>query len=353
MASRAEEVTLRRLREVGGLEVSTGTTTDLSISVGGGRRVGVDLKVGRRFSSLAELEALQAASRRPVIVAVPALPPKRRAEARKTGLSWIEYDTGLVHLRLPGLAVDLPEERSFAPRRDRDLPSLAGKAGVIVEAVLELAQKSEHVEQADVAALARSTRAWTSRVFAALTEAQAMEVTGAGPKKRWRPRPGRLLELWEQDGGPEPRATGLYVSARSTEQILGRLASVRTTGGLYAVGGASAADLYEPTLTSQPTPTIWVRAATPPIQLADELGGGEVVDSGANVIAWQATGDPALHLSRQLATWRATTSEGLGSLFLVSPARAVVEAARGAGRAREVGENLRHSLLARFDEQDA
>jgi hypothetical protein len=330
------------------VHVTTGTTTDLSISVGGGRPVGVDLKVGLRFSTLEELEAIQTASRRPVIVAVPFLPPKRRSEARKRGLSWIEYDNGLVHLRLPGLAIDLPEEKSIAPQKGEGLPSLAGKAGIIVEAALELAQASEYVEQAEVAALAGSTQAWTSRVFAALTKAEAMEVIGTGPNKRWRPRPPRLLELWERDRGPEPTVTGLYVSVRSTEQVIRRLAKASSSREHYAVGGVTAADLYEPTLTSQPTPTIWVAAATPPIRLADDLGGGEVVESGPNVIVWQAPGDPALRLSKQLSEWRQAAGEGMEALFLVSPARAVVESAQGAGRAREVSDNLRYAVLARF-----
>jgi len=348
MARRAEELILRRLRAAGGVDVTIGTTTDFSISVGGGPPVGVDLKTGHRFSTLAELETIQAGSPRPVIVAVPSLPPKRRAEAEKRGMSWIEYDSGLVHLRLPGLAIDLPEERPIAAQKDESLPSLAGKAGIIVEAVFELAQASEYVDQAEVAVLAGSTQAWTSRIFAALTKAEAMEVTGTGPKKRWRPRPPRLLQLWERDGGPVPTVTGLYVSVRSTEQLFRRLAMVTNSRERYAVGGVTAANLYEPTLTSQPTPTVWIPAASPPSRLADALGGGEVVDSGPNVICWQAPGDPATRLAKHLGTWRSAGGEGIEPLLLVSPARAVVESAKSTGRAREVSDNLRHGLFARF-----
>ena len=352
MMRRVEEAVVRRLRGAGGVDVRTGATTDLLISVADGQPVGADLKIRHRFSesTFDEFEAAADTSRRQVILVVPSLAPKRRTEARRRHLSWIEYETGVVHVRLAGLAIDLPEETPEATAvASARLPSLAGKAGIVVEAVLELALSSEYVEQAEVAELAGSTRAWTSKVFSALINADAMEVTGRGPRKRWRPHPRPLLELWVRDGGPSARATGLYVSARSPEQLLERLAATSAVRGRYAVGGAAAADLYEPTLTSRPKTTVWIPAAVPAEHLADELGGGEVVDSGANVVAWQAHGDPALRLSRQLASWRGTTEGGLGRLFLVSPARAVVESIHAAGRAEDVGENLRHVLLERFE----
>ena len=58
-----------------------------------------------------------------------------------------------MHLRVPHLAIDLPEAPSAVGDRSTPLPKLAGKAGGVVEALLELGRQSELVTQADIAEL--------------------------------------------------------------------------------------------------------------------------------------------------------------------------------------------------------
>lgn len=87
----------------------------------------------------------------------------------------------------------------------------------------------------------------------------------------------------------------------------------------------AAADLHEPTLSSMPLVSVWIPACVPPAKIAMHLN-AELLESGANVFLWQASGDPALRLAGPLRRWRGDAPEGLGHLSVVTPARAVVEA---------------------------
>jgi hypothetical protein len=344
-----EDAVLRRLRSAGGVNVWAGSKTDLRVSVMGAEPVTLVLQVKHRLSDevLQQVAALQENLEHPVVLVVREISPKRRDELRFRNISWIEYGTGVAHLRAPGLAIDLPEEPSrTAVAEARVVPNLAGKAGVVVEALLELAQEREYVTQPEVAKLSGSTQAWTSKVFGRLVEAGALDVFGAGPQKEWRPRAEALLDLWVKDGGPAPMSTALYVWARSAEHLVGRLMQLDLAQVRYAIGGVTAGNLHEPTLSSPPVPNVWIPAATPPEQVARSLG-GEIVVTGANLIVWQAPGDPALRLAKKLAYWRVPAQHEIANLSVVTPARAVVECMHAPGRGPEVGERLRQEILDR------
>ena len=348
MGEATESKVLRRLRSAGGIEVHRGTQGELLVSVLSGEPISLLLEVEHRYSDEA-LERFEALTRKPsraaIALVVPRLSPHRREQFRARELSWIEYETGFVRVRAPGLAIDLPEEPSRDAGVSRPaLPSLAGKAGVVVEALIGLARFHETVSQPEVAELSGSTQAWTSIVFRGLVESEAMEVIGAGPRKKWRPDVERLLDLWIAQGGPAPQETGIYVWTRSTQDLLQRLGALDRAQIEYALGGVAAANFHEPTLTSTPTPTVWIPVASPPEDAARQLS-GEVVDSGANLTLWQATGDPALRLARRLETWREAAGDPVRGLSVVSPARAAVEAITAPGRGPEVGQRLRESII--------
>jgi hypothetical protein len=348
MGRSVHDAVLRRLRSVGGLRAQTGKKgEDLRVSVMGAESITFVLEVKHRFSddAVQQLKRMQQRLRSPVLLVIRELSPKRREDLRSNDLSWIEYGTGLVHLRAPGLAIDLPEQSSYdAVAESSGVPSLAGKAGVVVEALLELAREREFVTQPEVAKLSGSTQAWASKVFSALVDADALEVRGAGPRKEWRPRIPTLLDLWVRDRGPAPASTGLYVWGRTPEHMLGRLTQLDSKDVRYAVGGVTAGDLHEPTLSAPPLPSVWVPAATPPEYVASALG-GEVVDAGANLVVWQTAGDPALRLAGRIAQWRTKVKREFAHLVVVTPARAVVECMQATGRGPEVGEKLREKIL--------
>ena len=313
----------------------------------GGPEISLVLEVKHRFSDSAmeQVERLAERERSAVVLVVPKLSPKRRQELLARGFSWIEYSTGFTHVRAPGLAIDLPEERTPSDEGGRDvIPSLAGKAGTVVEALIELAQRHEQVSQPDVAEMSGSTQAWTSVIFSALVTAGALEVRGAGPRKVWCPDVERLLDLWVERGGPTPERTDLYAWARSTEDLLERLHTLGGMGVKYAIGGVAAADLHEPVLTSIPLVCVWIPVAVPPEEAARALD-AQIVESGANLAFWQAKGDPSLRLADRLGRWREESAPRFRELAVVTPSRAVVETMGAPGRGREVAERLREKIL--------
>ena len=345
VAHEVEEQVIRRLRAAGGIGARSDHPRELVVSVKG-TEVRLHLEVKARVSDfvVGQFEELADESRERTVLVAPRLSRKRRQELRFRDISWIEYQTGMVHLRAPHLAIDLPEDPAASAPTPKTLPSLAGKAGAVVEALIELAHRHEWISQPEVADLSGSTQAWTSRVFSALVEAEALDVEGAGPAKRWRPRAEALLHLWEADGGPTPSQTPMYLWSRTSEDLIRAMPKLGEAATAYAVGGVAAANLHEPTLSSLPMVNVWIPATVPPAQVAAELG-ADPVESGANIILWQASGDPALTLAGPLSQWRKRTPKGLGSVSVVTPARAAIEALRGPGRAPEVGENLRQRIL--------
>lgn len=348
-----DERALKRLRQAGGLQVDQEGDV-LVVRVMGSSPVRLRVDNRARISD-AELESVVSRDRaqdEPRILVTRELAPRRRERLVAHDASWVEYGTGVVHLRAPGIAVDLPEDPGYVQTRRgaSQLPRLEGKAGIIVEVLIESTEDDDLVEQPVVARVADSNQGWVSQIFSALVAAGALEEVGSGPRKRWRPRVEELLDLWIQDGGPTPQITPLYVWSRGPEDLLHRLAGLGAQAPTVAVGGVVAADLYVPTLTERPDPEVWIPAATPPEALARALD-GEVVESGANLWVWQASGDPAPQRARRLGSW-AKVGPPLDRLRVVSPPRAVLEAARGRGRASEVSERLRAELVTRAASSD-
>lgn len=350
---RIDERVLKRMRQVGGMEVDE-VGGDLSVSVLGGHPVRFRVESKARISAdeFEDLLPRLGAGGAPRLLITRELPPRRRQALIAQNGSWVEYGTGFVHLRAPGIAVDLPEDPSLstaADRRSDHLPGLEGKAGVVVEVLIELSAEQPLVEQAVIARISGCNQGWVSQVFSALVTAGALEEVGSGPRKRWRPRPDELFDLWIRDGGPNPEATPLFVWARASRELLQKVASIEARELRYALGGVAAANLYAPFLTEPPHPEIWIPAALPVEALAERLG-GEIVESGANMWAWQAPGDPALQRARPLGDWRGMEGEELADLRIVSPPRAAAEAALGRGRAPEVAERLREMITHRSGE---
>lgn len=340
-----EEQVIRRLRAAGDIDVEPGGPDDLVVTVRGGE-ARVLLEIKHRFDRavLDELEALPRSLKERTVLAVPTLSARRRKELRTRGISWIEYRTGRVHLRVPGLAIELPEESS-PPSEPEAVPSLAGKAGIVVEALIDMGREQEVVAQPDIARRSGSTQAWTSRVFASLVDVGALEVIGRGPHKQWRPNVDQLLDLWIADGGPAAEVTGASLWARTPQDLLQSLAGIGEAGVDYAIAGVAAANLHEPTLTTiPPVADVWLPILTPVRQVTTALG-AEIIESGPNIYFWQASGDPALRLAEPLHHWRSAAPAEFRPLRLVSPGRAVVEALQDSGRAPEVGENLRRRII--------
>ena len=345
-----EDKIIRRLREAGGIVVSRSGESALEITIEEGLPTQITLEIKNRLSTMDLPHLIDKLSREGHhVLAIPGLSPSRRDALRQANVSWIEYTTGLVHLRAPGLAIDLPTtNQKHVPRTSRILPSLSGKAGLIVEALIEAACSNPVVRQPQIAARTGSTQAWVSRVFRTLVEHDALMIIGSGPRKAWRVKGDVLIDIWVQAGGTKAESpVDLYLWTRHERHLLEQLLTLSEQTFPYAIGGVMAADLYEPTLTGRSHADIWMPASMPAQQLALALQ-AELVESGGNVTLWHASGDPALKLRSPLSDWRTLTDEPWGQLMVVSPARAIAEASSAGGRGPEVASRLQEALSSKI-----
>jgi hypothetical protein len=147
-------------------------------------------------------------------------------------------------------------------------------------------------------------------------------------------RRGELLRLWEKEYmSSVSQSDSLYVTARNSDAVLGRLKRAKLPGR-WAVGGPSAAQLWRPTLAPGPLIEVWT----------DDQAWDEAKNLGTKV-----EGQVANLTIRRLAGARAPlwfAHHGVKSgVPLVSPARAFVETANRAGpRLDELADALFESI---------
>ena len=127
-----------------------------------------------------------------------------------------------------------------------------------------------------------------SRLLHRLASLKLLEINGAGPNRYYQfVDPGGLLDLWAAEEEPPPPPTGLYVWTRSPKELIQKFALLDEVSEHWALGGAAAANVYAPTLTVIPEPTVWFDARVPAERVARAIG-GEIVDNGANLWLWQS-----------------------------------------------------------------
>lgn len=345
---KSQDWALQRLRQLDDIRAEIENDV-LRVSVHGGPEVALQIKSAHRLSPE---RARDFVSRRksqnestPVILLGPTFPSDTRDILGQAGLSWLEYETGALSIRAPGVfihhASDARPSPSLEDTGGREVPSLQGKAGVVVEALLLVGRSHEGLKLEDLEVMTGASKSWISRTVNALQEAGAVESKGGGPYKRWHPHPDMLLDLWEDRGASKPDASaGAYVWVRRELELFTSLKQLEEQDIRYAVGGVVAADLYEPTLTRRPRLEVWIDAAVPPTVAAHAMN-GELVEEGANLVFWQSAGNYALTFARN----GGRVVRDLGELVLVSPPRAYVECLQGTGRARAVAQKLRARIV--------
>lgn len=260
---------------------------------------------------------------------------------RKSDVSWVEQETGTCRIIAPGLLVDTKSEHwrpARAPAPARGL--IRGRSGLIVEALLTKFRNSD-VKLSMLSEAVDVSRPLVSRVLTRLTELRLITNLGAGPNSYWRISDvGGLLDLWTSEERKPPQTASLYVYARNSRALYEKLVLLNNTKIRWAVGGVAAANLYAPTLTSDPEPTIWIDSWVPAKDIAAALA-GEVVETGANVYIWQSENNFALRHAGQNGSMVIT------GLNLVSEPRAFVESSMlKSQRALEVSQNLRQRIIA-------
>lgn len=274
------------------------------------------------------------------------LSDQAREELSRARLSWVEHDTGVVHLDTSSMLVHWtfprPAGEEQEPSRKR-APSLRGIGSTIGELLLS-DYRQRRFTLADVSSRAQASKQRTGQVLASLVDAGWVEATGrTRTRAYWVRDAAALLEHWaDQLRSPEIRVYA-YRWTRSVETLFVRLTLLDEMQIGWAVGGAAASYLHHPALTEVPLPTVWVDAephANEAIGLLDAEPAGAGED--ANLIFWFSEGNPALRFTTRVSPqWM-----GELSLPVVSAPRAYAEARWAGGRASDAAEMLREEILS-------
>ncbi len=314
------------------------------------------------------------------LLAVRSLPSAIRDELADAGVSWAEQLTGHLHLQAPPLFIHV-EGRGQPPKPPAPVKAgprptrLVGLSGRCAETLLLLATspgRLEHgVTTTQLATLAGVTQPQATYVLHRLERDKVLKPTRSGGRtKSWEiVDAAGLLDLWGAEDTAPVQETQISVWSRAPQELLQGLARLDDSIGAWALGGAAAANLYAPTLTTFPAATVWIPNAIPVEAVAAALG-GQVVSEGGSITLRQTAKDPwALHRlslpaksavngsgvkDDKNAQLRRTLHDEQGlppaadlwrGLSLVSRPRAIVETLRdGRGRYEEIAMALRDSM---------
>jgi hypothetical protein len=336
---RENDWVVRRLRGVPHLFVEAGVD-DVMVRRG-------DMAVSFQIKSRARLSAREAASlpargkNRRLLLAVGSLSDAARQQLVERGVSWVERDTGLVHLDAPELYVHLESARPPSEPTEPRL-SFRGAGDTIAEALLQhFRDRVFHLRE--VAESVQLVKSRVSQVLSSMVNAGILDAGGRTRSRVYELRDAaRLLDAWTEGARWPPEVSaGLAAWARGPADLYRGLGRLEGAGLRWAIGGVSAANLHAPTLSVLPWPEVWVQADTPVEEIArileaEPVGPAEI----PNLTVWQQGGNPAL----RLATTPAHSLDEFSGLRTVTRARAYVEARKSGGRAVDVADALREEM---------
>ncbi len=340
-----EEQVIRRLRAAGDIDVEPGGPDDLVVAVRGGE-ARVRLEIKHRFDGavLDEIAVLPRNLKERTVLAVPTLSARRREELRTRGISWIEYRTGRVHLRVPGLAIELPEAVGCAVRAggrtescrkgrnrrggaDRHGPRAGGRGSTRHRpSVREHPSVDEpRLREPGRRRSSRGDRTWAAQAV----ETERRGASGPVDRRRRPCRRGhRCLPLGPHTpGSPAVPGRDRWGRCRLRDRRRGCGESPRAD-----------ADHHSPRCRRVAAdPDSGRRSPLPSVRRSSSRG--PTSTSGRRRVipryGWQGLS----------TSWRSAAPAEFRQLRLVSPGRAVVEALQDTGRAPEVGENLRRRII--------
>jgi hypothetical protein len=340
------------LQGVEGLEVHPGSEPDsLCVSVKAGRRtnfevVSIPVLSQEKADELVRVwqDSASTGSRGNKLIATQHLSSATRELLRENGTSWIEERTGICRLFAPGLLVDVKLE-GVGQKESAIRARLRDRSGLVAE-ILLLNLLHKEIRLTNAAKQAHVSTALASRVLTRLSKLKLLDTHGAGPQRFWKvSNAGGLLDLWateEQSGG---LSTGLYVWSRSPQELLKKLPQLNQLDGRWALAGTAAANLYAPTLTTYPNPSVWIESHFSARQVATVLG-GEVVDEGANLQILQSKSNLVFENATFWAPSHSVDNLPIQDLRIISRPRAYIETVNTGGRGPEVAQNLRQRIVS-------
>jgi hypothetical protein len=289
-------------------------------------------------------DSASSSGRRNLLIATQHLSSATRELLRENGISWVEERTGICRLFAPGLLVDVKIEGA-GQKESAIRARLRDRSGLVAE-ILLLNLLHKEIRLANVAKQAHVSTALASRVLTRLSKLKLLDTHGAGPQRFWKiSNAGGLLDLWAREEQSGAESTGLYVWSRSPHELLKKIPQLSQLNGRWALAGTAAANLYAPTLTTFPDPSIWIDSHFSTRQVATVLG-GEVVDKGANL---QVLKSKSNLVFENATLWTPTTGASdpqIQDLRIISRPRAYIETINAAGRGPEVAQNLRQKIIS-------
>ena len=298
----------------------------------------------RASKLIQEGQALPGQVDRP-LVATRQLSEPTRELFRKAGVSWVEQLTGVCRLVGPGLLVELKTEGVSQESKSPSVRARLRKRSGLIAEVLLLAPRQQRAQAGNLVRQTGLSAGLVSRLLHRLASLKLLEIKGAGPNRYYQiVDPGGLLDLWGAEEVPPPPPTGLYVWTRSPQDLIQKVALLDKVSEHWALGGAAAANVYAPTLTVIPEPTVWFDARVPAEHVARAIG-GEIVDKGANLWLWQSEQNVALTQAVLGKPLGAVAMES-GELRIVTRARAYIETLKEGRRSAEIAQNLREKILS-------
>jgi len=301
----------------------------------GRKRIPIQVQYRDRLSAATAWQAVHDAHARPsarfLVVAGDSTSDSREI-LRRHGISLVDAH-GNAHVELTGLLVHLEGATPRRTVRKGTGPRLAGKAGVLAQALLLHPDRAWQIN--DLAREGATSNAFAYRVLRRLETEKIVAGEGSGPRKVRRLMDVRaLLDLWAEEESKKATRTQGYVLAQTPRLLVAAVASRLDGKNIrYAITGAAAADTMAPFATSIPIVEVWATANASPAELLAALG-SERVSEGANVILLQEKGDAALSFG-----------EGRGRFSVANKYRVYLDLLRDPRRGREQAEHLRKEVI--------
>lgn len=327
---------LRILRSLPGIAAEHAPTARLSI---GDRVVPILVEPKRRVGAAQAWHLVHRREALPlphVLVVAEQMTAEARRILTEHGIGAAD-GRGNVHLELPGVLLHVEAagagegtmRGAMAPK-----PRLAGKAGVVAQALLLEPERAWGVEE--LARQAGVSLGLAHRVLLRLEAERVVLSKGRGPRRtREVTDPGALLDLWAEEARDRGVVrTPAYVLARTPRDLLERVS--RALGGMdipHAATGAAAASLLAPFVTAVPVSELWLGSSVAPDE-AVGAAGGEVVEDGNNVALLQAADDTPLAFARQV-----------DGAWVANPFRVYLDLLRDPRRGREQAQRFREEVI--------
>jgi hypothetical protein len=331
-----EAEALRVLREIPGMVVITepggaDRGVDAFLDFAGGRaRLAVEIK--QRANAATAWQLVHEAANRPdtpLLLVADETTAEARAILEEHGIAVVD-GLGNAHIELPGLLFHLVGHRRLRQSRPA---RLAGKAGLVAQALLLQADRDWHVQ--DLAEEAGISLGLAHRVLARLEAEGVIKAEGKGRNRVRRvTNPTALLDLWAEENVERPNRTLGHFLAQSPRQLIREVgANLGRSGVDYALTGAAAAALVAPLITAVPVVDVWVTATAAPGEL-HKAARTEPVQDGQNVVFLQAKDDTPLAFREQVE-----------NLWVANRMRLYADLRRDPRRGREQADHLREEVI--------